>query len=43
MLCSWKEPDFDRVGPSVRDEIPAARTVERVAEGCVGWVGVDVG
>ena len=42
-LCSWIEPDFDGVGPSVHDEIPATRAVERVAEGCVGWVWVGEG
>ena len=40
-LCSWIEPDFDGVGPSVHDEIPATRAVERVAKGWVGLVGVS--
>ena len=37
---SWKEPDLDRVALSVHDEIPAARLVERGAEGCAGRFGV---
>jgi hypothetical protein len=40
VAISWIEPDFDRVAPSIHDEIPATRLVKRGAEGCAGWIGI---
>ena len=40
IALSWKEPDFDRVGPSVHCEIPATGLVERGAVGRAGRDGV---